>query len=185
MRYHPEGQALVPVVLAALLGVLQGAAVVCKPLSPAGARCGPFTHNSSRNGLTRACARSCRGRRRQVRGLRLSWARSPRVAAVKEDMAAEFGELIQAEHATMRQRHLARPWHRQGDPPAAACDDSPLLIARRRREGLSRHPSWEQAAVPPQPVFRRTSSRGADQGKGLINIRAGSSTRGPMPLGQK
>ena len=27
--------------------------------------------------------------------------------------------------------------------------------------------------------------KGADHGKGLINMSAGSSTRGPMPLGQK
>jgi hypothetical protein len=118
---------------------------------------------------------------------RLYWCEAilERLAQHLQDVAAELRELIQNEHplcASDTSPRCGTGRETRLQPPATA---HPVLIAGLSREGLPRHPSWEQASVPPQPVFRRTSSRGADQGKGLINIRAGSSTRGPMPLGQK
>src|SRR5262249_21268563 len=53
--------------------------------------------------------------------------------------------------------------------------DTPEDVARAER--LLAH-------LPPHSSLRRTSSRGADPGYGLISSRPASSTRGPMPLGQ-
>ena len=66
------------------------------------------------------------------------------------------------------------------DLPARECDVnsaghfSPLRIDLAPRERLRSHGR-----------FRRTSSSGADHGKGSIFISEASSTRGPIPLGQK
>ena len=48
------------------------------------------------------------------------------------------------------------------------------LVARERLHGTS---------IAAHGFLRRTSSRGADHGYGLISISAGSATRGPTPLG--
>ena len=66
----------------------------------------------------------------------------------------------------------------QVNPLAAAALDESHLVC----DAMC---SYAKRDVAAQLAFRRTSSRGADHGKGLINISAGSSTRGPMPLGQK
>ena len=89
-------------------------------------------------------------------------------------------------------REIFEEGQQEGRPEEAA-----VLLRRLLERRFGPLPSWAQqqlaaadiftvpTAVPAHPCFRRTSSRGAAQGKGLISISAGSSTRGPRPLGQK
>src|SRR5438477_7309975 len=74
---------------------------------------------------------------------------------------------------------------------------APSLPRSRRPRGVLQGPHADQGrgarrslpvddrdAEHPQRFLRRTSSSGADHGYGSMSISAGSSTRGPMPLGQ-